>query len=121
MPRPRKLRRVCCLPKSCRFGLLDFGANAKDAVNMTVDEYEAIRLIDLDGLSQEQCAEQMNVSRTTVQGIYSSARQKLAEALVEGKVLWIEGGEYQLCDGNHFGCGRGHRHRGRGRLGDNER
>jgi hypothetical protein len=84
---------------------------------MTVDEYETIRLIDLDGFTQEECANQMNISRTTVQGIYDEARRKLAESLVNGKVLWIEGGEYQLCDGNGNGCGRGgcRRHRcGRG-------
>lgn len=59
----------------------------------------------------------MNISRTTVQGIYDEARKKLAESLVNGKVLWIEGGEYQLCDGSGNGCGGGgcRRHRcGRG-------
>jgi hypothetical protein len=74
---------------------------------MTVDEYETIRLIDLNGFTQEECASQMNISRTTVQGIYDEARRKLAESLVNGKVLWIEGGEYKLCDGSGNGCGRG--------------
>ena len=106
MPRPRKWRRVCCLPDSNRFGPLDSPTDAVNTVNMTVDEYETIRLIDLDGFTQEECANQMNISRTTVQGIYDEARKKLAESLVNGKVLWIEGG-----------CGRGgcRRHRcGRG-------
>ena len=70
---------------------------------MTVDEYEAIRLIDLSGLTQEECAGQMNISRTTVQGIYDEARKKLAESLVNGKILMIGGGEYQLCDGRGRG------------------
>jgi predicted DNA-binding protein (UPF0251 family) len=48
MPRPRKWRKVCCLPESSRFGPLDPPVNAGHAVNMTVDEYEAIRLIDLE-------------------------------------------------------------------------
>ena len=78
---------------------------------MTVDEYEAIRLIDLDGFTQEECAAQMNISRTTVQGMYDSARKKLAESLVRGKVLSIEGGEYHLCDGQGRGCGAGCRRR----------
>jgi hypothetical protein len=80
---------------------------------MTVDEYETIRLIDLERFTQEECANQMDISRTTVQGIYDEARRKLAESLVNGKVLWIEGGEYQLCDGGGKGCGGGgcRRHR----------
>ena len=82
-------------------------------LNMTVDEYEAIRLIDLEGYTQEECALQMNVARTTVQGIYSEARKKLAESLVDGKILSIEGGEYRLCDGleDTCRCGGCHRHR----------
>ena len=113
MPRPRKWRKVCCLPDSNRFGPLDSPADAVNIVNMTVDEFETIRLIDLDGLTQEECANQMNISRTTVQGIYDQARRKLAESLVNGKVLWIEGGEYQLCDGRGNGCGKGNDQSGR--------
>lgn len=82
---------------------------------MTVDEYESIRLIDLEGFNQEECAQQMNVARSTVQGIYTEARRKLAEALVNGKVLHIEGGEYRLCEDHGNGCGRGCRRRRRGR------
>ncbi len=82
---------------------------------MTVDEYEAIRLIDLEGFTQEECAGQMNVARTTVQGIYTGARKKLAESLVNGKVLLIEGGKYRLCDGSGSGCGRGCRRHGQRR------
>lgn len=121
MPRPMKWRRVCCLPKSNRFGPLGLPANANDCVQMTVDEYETIRLIDLGGFSQEECANRMNVARTTVQGIYHEARKKLAESLVNGKVLFIEGGEYRLCDSLGNGCGRGcyrHEHRHEGRSGE---
>jgi len=81
---------------------------------MTVDEYETIRLIDLEGLTQEECANQMNIARSTVQGIYNQARRKLAESLVDGKVLNIKGGDYRLCDGQANFCGgegcRRHRH-----------
>ncbi len=111
MPRPMKWRKVCCLPESNKFGPLDLAPNAQDHVNMTVDEYETIRLIDLEGFTQEECAKQMNIARTTVQGIYIEARRKLAESLVNGKVLIIQGGEYRLCDGLGNGCGHGcHRH-----------
>ncbi|CUX15237.1 DUF134 domain-containing protein [Clostridium sp. C105KSO13] len=111
MPRPMKWRKVCCLPENNKFGPLDLTLDDQDYVNMTVDEYETIRLIDLEGFTQEECAKQMNIARTTVQGIYIEARRKLAESLVNGKALIIEGGEYRLCDGLGKGCGRGcHRH-----------
>ena len=67
MPRPRKWRKVCCLPDSDRFGPLNASVNT-DHIIMTVEEYEAIRLIDLEGFTQEECAGQMNIARTTVQG-----------------------------------------------------
>lgn len=112
MARPRKWRKVCCLPDSNRFGPLDTHLLDENLVNMSVDEYETIRLIDLEGLSQEECASHMNVARTTVQWIYSDARKKLAESLVNGKILRIEGGDYKLCDGEGDFCkDRCHRRR----------
>ena len=56
MPRPMKRRKVCCLPESNKFGPLDLTLGDQDFVNMTVDEYETIRLIDLKGFNQEECA-----------------------------------------------------------------
>ena len=113
MPRPRKWRKVCCLPESSRFGPLNVTMNREQFVTMTVDEYETIRLIDLEGFKQEECAKQMNIARTTVQAMYNSAREKLAESLVNGKVLRIEGGDFKLCDGleKSCGCGGCQRHR----------
>lgn len=66
-------------------------------INMTVEEYETIRLIDLEGKTQQECSDRMEVARTTVQGIYDVARKKLADALVNGKHLHIGGGDYELC------------------------
>ena len=57
-----------------------------ETVIMAVDEYETLRLNDLEGFTQEQCADQMNIARTTIQGIYSEARRKLADSLVNGKI-----------------------------------
>lgn len=115
MPRPRKWRTVCRLPESNTFGPLNAPPDQSHAVIMSVDEYETIRLIDLEGFTQEDCAVQMNIARTTVQGIYNTARQKLAASLVFGKELRIEGGDFVLCQGleetcNCNGCPR-HRYR----------
>lgn len=110
MARPRKRRRVCALPEINQFGPLDLPSN-QDIIYMTVDEYESIRLIDLEGFNQTEAADQMKIARSTVQATYVDARQKLADALVNGKVLKIQGGDYRLCDGSRSGCGRGCRRR----------
>lgn len=111
MPRPRKWRRVCCMPGNQSFGPLDGVSNERKVIVMTVDEFEAIRLIDLEGLNQEECAERMAVARTTAQAIYNSARVKLAECLVKGMELSISGGDYVLCEEEHCGCGHCHKRR----------
>ena len=105
MPRPCKRRRVCEEPACARFGPLGRSPEA-ERLRMTLDEFEAVRLIDLEKRTQEQCAEQMNVARTTVQSIYASAREKLAQCLVAGRELVIEGGDYVLCGGDAAGCCR---------------
>ncbi|MEG6594050.1 DUF134 domain-containing protein, partial [Desulfovibrio sp. 1188_IL3213] len=87
----------------------------QDVIVMTVDQYETLRLIDLEGMTQEGCAESMHIARTTVQSIYAEARKKLADALVNGKMLRIEGGEYRLCSGEGASCGGGGCRRGRNR------
>ena len=114
MPRPCKRRRICAEPDCSWFGPLrpqeDHQLDALPAVVMTLDEFEAIRLIDLEGMTQEQCAERMEVARTTAQAIYNSARGKLAECLVLQRKLHINGGDYVLCDGTADGCGQRRRH-----------
>lgn len=115
MPRPRKCRKVCCLPKTSRFAPED-ATSAVPTVTLTVDEYETIRLIDYENFSQEECAAYMQIARTTAQMIYNHARKKLADVLVNGAALHIEGGEYRLCDGmeDSCGCGGCKRHRRKG-------
>lgn len=110
VPRPRKWRRVCSLPEQDAYGPLH--TPSSEVVVMSVEEYETIRLMDLEGCTQEQCAESMDVARTTVQGIYMRARKKLAEFLVSGSLLRIQGGDYRLCEeikdpSFRRGCGRG--------------
>ncbi len=104
MPRPTKCRMVCRFPQTLEFIPAKKGGE-QEPVILTVDEYETIRLIDKEGLSQEQCSRRMQVARTTAQKIYDSARKKLAAVLVEGRPLRIEGGEYRLCNGANLFCG----------------
>ena len=97
MPRPRKCRRVCAMPENQGFEPLGKQGECcgNKIVKMSIDEYETIRLIDWEKLTQVQCAEQMGIARTTVTGIYDSARTKLADALIHGKMLKI----YETADG----------------------
>lgn len=90
MPRPSRCRRIEQLPVFRSFSPDDI--NGAENVRMTVDEYEALRLLDNEGLTQEACAERMNISRTTVTAIYDNARKKIADVLVNGKRLLITGG-----------------------------
>lgn len=102
MARPSRCRRICLEPQYDRFipdGLCESGT-----VLLTVDEYEAIRLIDLEKKTHEECANQMGISRTTVTEIYEKARYKIADFLVNGKQLNISGGNYRLCEGSFQQC-----------------
>ena len=94
MPRSAKCRRVCQMPTHCRFS--PERPAHREAVELTVEEYEALRLMDYLGLNQKEAAAQMGVARTTVQRIYAQARRKLAVFLVEGRPLQIGGGSYAL-------------------------
>ena len=97
MGRPRKFRQVCKMPSCTQFAPVKTGAGSQTVV-MSVDEYEVIRLIDHNKMTQEECARQMNIARTTVQKVYDEARNKLARFIVEGAKLVIEGGEVQYCE-----------------------
>ena len=90
MPRPIRCRRIEQLPVYRSFSPDDIVA--EESVQMTVDEFETLRLLDDEGLTQEVCATRMNIARTTVTAIYDSARKKIADALVHGKRLLITGG-----------------------------
>ena len=80
------MAKVCSLPENNKFGPLDLNVDEENSVRMTVDEYETIRLIDLEGFTQEECAKKMNVARTTVQA-FTLKQEKIAQSLVDGKIL----------------------------------
>lgn len=90
MARPTRCRRIEKYPIYRSFSPDDI--EATEEVRMTVDEYETLRLMDDEGLTQEACAVRMHVARTTVTAIYESARRKTADALIRGKRLLITGG-----------------------------
>lgn len=104
MPRPRKCRKVCCLPVQDTFCPIGVEYEEERAVIMGVDEYETLRLIDHRGMTQEECGTYMQIARTTVQQMYDDARRKVAKALVEGRPLKIVGGQYRLCSGEETYC-----------------
>lgn len=109
MPRPIKRRFVCSKPKFNLFG----PPNSNEYIFLNLEEYETIRLIDYEGMTQEECSHLMNVARTTVQKIYDDARKKIANAMINGKTIKIEGGNYMICDNeqpngkcNNLNCNR---------------
>lgn len=95
MPRPQKQRCICSLPRAR--GFTPQGCGASGSVNLTYDEYEAIRLLDHMQMTQEQCAERMGISRPTVTRIYDEARRKVADMLVNSRSLTISGGDVYVC------------------------
>ena len=111
MPRPVRVRRVCEEPKFTRF--VPAGAEKLEPQVLTIEEYEVIRHVDYQKMTHEECALQMDISRTTVTEIYESARYKIADSLINGKVLCIEGGNYRVCEVSE-------RCRSKGRTGNNE-
>ena len=124
MPRPGKCRKVCCLPVNLGFTPVT-GSRKLPAIVLTADEYEALRLIDKKGFFQGESSTYMNVARITVQQIYTTARKKITDSLVDGLPLRIEDGNYRLCDGEEegYGCGGCRKHRRRCRMmeqGENE-
>jgi predicted DNA-binding protein (UPF0251 family) len=107
MGRPQLWRKVSFIPPVSYFEPAGVPAAALGEVNLLVEEAEAIRLKDLEGLEQEECAQKMNISRTTFSRILDSARQKIADALLNGKALRIEGGNFEMAV-RRFRCMAGH-------------
>ena len=107
MARPFKCRRVAFMPGVTYFKPAGIPLRALEEIHLTVEEAEAIRLKDLESLEQEEGAEKMNVSRPTFQRVLTSARQKIADALLNGKAIRIEGGNFEMsprrfrCTNNH--------------------
>jgi len=111
MPRPRIKRRVWFEPSVTYYKPAGVRMIHLEEVILTVDEFEAVRLKDYEGLEQKEAAKKMNISQPTFQRVYESARKKIADAIVNGKAIRIEGGPYRM-----MGRGFGRRGFRRGRF-----
>ena len=107
MTRPVKCRRVAFMPGVTYFKPAGIPMRMLDEVCLSVEEAEALRLKDLEDLDQEQCAERMNISRPTFQRVLESARKKIAGALLGGKAIRIEGGNFEMA-AIRYRCQNGH-------------
>ena len=100
-------RRVDFIPQITYFKPAGVPLASLEEARLSVEEAEAIRLKDLEGLEQEECAQRMNISRTTFARVLGSARQKMADALLNGKAIRIEGGNFEMAE-RRFQCLNGH-------------
>jgi uncharacterized protein len=105
--RPIKCRRVDSFPEAVYFKPAGIPLRVLEEVSLSIEEVEAVRLKDLEGMEQEEGAEKMNISRPTFQRILVSARQKIADAVINGKAIRIEGGNYEIAP-RRFKCVTGH-------------
>lgn len=96
MARPQKERVICCMPKALIFS--PKVGQPCESVVLTLDEFEVVRLHDLEHLSQAEVASQMLVSRPTVTALLNSAHEKIADALTNGKTIKIHGGNCRVCE-----------------------
>lgn len=101
MSRPKKARTICAKPEITEFIKI---RNSRGIINITVDEYETLRLIDYMGLTQNECAMQMHVARSTIAAIYENARYKISDSIVNGKSIKISGGDYIICQNYEHCC-----------------
>lgn len=106
MARPQCRRRVGAPPGCLAFKPAGVARSGLAEIVLGVDELEAMRLADLEGLYQEEAAERMKISRQTFGRIVAAARKKVATALVEGTSLRIEGGAIEMAEKRRFRCRR---------------
>ncbi len=99
MPRPRMCRFVGFGPQANYFKPAGIRITDLDEIVLPVEEFEAVRLKDLLGLEQEECAAKMGVSQPTFHRMIVSARRKVADAIVNGKAIRIEGGSFTFVGG----------------------
>ena len=102
-------RRVGIIPQATCFVPLGNQSSCLQEVRLTVEELEAVRLKDIEELELEECAQEMNVSRTTFSRILDSARKTIADALLNGKTIKIGGGNFEVTAIRRFTCPMGNK------------
>lgn len=115
MSRPRLCRKVLCTPKITYFKPAGIPMIDLEEIILNIDEFEAVRLKDLEEFDQEKCAEIMNISQPTFHRLLLSARKKIADSMVHGKGIKIEGGNFEIAH-----CAKRNRMRHLRRRGDNK-
>lgn len=108
MARPTKWRKIENIPAIPYFIPSETGNADLPEIVLLLEELEAVRMKDMEGMEQEECAQKMEVSRPTFQRILISAREKIADALINGKVIHIEGGNFtrNICPVRCEECGK---------------
>lgn len=96
MPGRHRCRRVGFQPSCTSFGPATAGSITPEETILSMDEFEAVRLKDLEGLDQSECAEKMEISQPTFHRLVIAARRKVADALTHGKTIKIQGGDYRF-------------------------
>jgi len=96
MVRPRLCRRILAEPNVTYFKPRGIPLMQLEETILNVEEFEAVRLKDLEGLEQEECAKKMKISQPTFHRLVLSARKKIADAIINGKAIRIEGGNFKL-------------------------
>lgn len=96
MPGRRRCRRVGQQPSFTSFRPASAGFSEPEETILSIEEFEAVRLKDLEGLDQSECAAKMDISQPTFHRLVVSARRKIADALTHGKSIRIQGGNYRF-------------------------
>jgi predicted DNA-binding protein (UPF0251 family) len=118
MPRPRRCRHVGGPPNFTYFKPAGIRIVDLDESILAVDEFEAIRLKDLENLNQQECSQKMGVSQPTFHRLLTAARKKIADAIIHGKAIRIDGGNYIITSQQTRPGAKQHRRYGRGAPGE---
>lgn len=117
MPRPKKKRTIRFNPEVDYFKPRGVPISEIENVEISLEELEALRLVDVECMKQTEAAKRMEISQSTLHRVLTEGRKKIAEALTEGKAIRLRGGDYKMIRGRGRGPLAGSGRGGRGRMG----